>query len=288
MRTITKNVLNDKKKTLFETIQDYAKSNDAIVVARLHKVRAAQLMSLKKSLTGQVIFAVAKNRIAAKALKDSKLVSDEFLQSLKGQNVIIFTNMDPFKLCLILRKNVVSLAAKAGDIASDDVLIASGNTGIPAGPVLSDFREVGIPTRIDTGNIWVSENTVAAKKDDIISPKLAAIFSSLGLTPIRSDLSISKASWDGLLLNETDVQIDLEECTRRLVESAHSAFAVAVNAQYLTSETCPLILSDAKKNAIALAVSMEYPADETVALLLTKGEQDAAILHDAAKSKGYN
>ena len=49
MRTITKSVINPKKAELYKQIQEYSKDSDIILISSLHKVRSAQLLSLRKS-----------------------------------------------------------------------------------------------------------------------------------------------------------------------------------------------------------------------------------------------
>ena len=65
----------------------------------------------------------------------------------------MFTNMSPFKLNVLLGKNKVMLFARGGDAASMDVVIPPKNTGIAPGPMLTDFKENGIATKIDQGTI---------------------------------------------------------------------------------------------------------------------------------------
>src|SRR5579875_2788685 len=120
--------------------------------------------------------------------------ASEFVSRLDGQNALIFTNMNPFKLFLVLEKSKVSLPARAGDIATENIIIPSGNTGIPPGPVLSEFKEAGVPTRIESGNIFVSKDTIVARPGDSISPKLAGLLARLNLKPIKAGLSIFMAS----------------------------------------------------------------------------------------------
>ena len=45
------------------------------------------------------------------------------------------------------------LAARGGDIASMDVVVEPKNTGIAPGPMLTEFKENGIATKIDQGTI---------------------------------------------------------------------------------------------------------------------------------------
>ena len=52
----------------------------------------------------------------------------------------MFTNINPFKLNSILSQKKC-FGIKGGDIASKEIIIPAGNTGITPGPVLSEFKE---------------------------------------------------------------------------------------------------------------------------------------------------
>ena len=60
-------------------------------------------------------------------------------------------------------KTKYSWGLKGGDIAPNELVIPAGNTGINPGPVLSEFKESNVPTKIDQGTIWVSKDTIVAK-----------------------------------------------------------------------------------------------------------------------------
>ena len=287
MRTITKSVINPKKLELYNQIQEYSKDSDIILISSLHKVRSAQLLSLRKSLKGKVKFLVAPNRIAAKALLEGKIVNEDFAKTLKNQNVLMFSKIDPFKLYITLTKNTVNLAARAGDTVTDEIKISSGDTGIPAGPVLTDFREAGVPTRIDSGNILVTADSIAAKKGDVITSKLASLLSKLGLTPIKAGLSISKAYWNGALLDGSEIRIDIDEYISEILKSSQSALVLAVDLQYLTSETSSIIISKASNDALQLAIASGYLSEETIPSIISTANQEANSLKESVKSKGY-
>ena len=108
MRTITKSVINPKKAELYKQIQEYSKDSDIILISSLHKVRSAQLLSLRKSLKGQVKFLVAPNRIASKSLLEGKIVNEDFAKTLTNQNVLMFSKIDPFKLYINPLKSLLS------------------------------------------------------------------------------------------------------------------------------------------------------------------------------------
>src|SRR6476659_6855674 len=172
-----------KKVELYNDLQRLAKSYNVIALSKMTKVRSAQLMSIRKKIKIITI----KNKVAQRSFE--KIFNDvnglEFLnKELEGQCALMFTNLNPFKLNLTFDKNKIFLPAKGGDIAPNELVVPAGNTGINPGPVLSEFKESKVQTKIDQGTIWVTKDTVVAKPGDTISQKLAALLSKLNIKPI--------------------------------------------------------------------------------------------------------
>ena len=90
---------------------------------------------------------------------------DRLADDIQEQCMLLFTDMSPFRLNMFLSQNKVMLAARGGDIASIDVEIEARNTGIAPGPMLTEFKEAGIPTRIDQGTIWIAKDTVPSSRE---------------------------------------------------------------------------------------------------------------------------
>lgn len=277
------------KTETIKTVEDLAKKYDTIIVSKLDKVRASQLMLLRKNFKGELVMLVAKNKIAAIGLSRAGIKhANEFLSKLEGQNALIFTNMNPFKLYLSLEKSKVNLPARAGDIATDEITVPAGNTGIPPGPVLSEFKEANVATRIESGSIYVSKDSIVARPGDKISPKLAGLLSRLNLKPIKAGMSIFMASSDGLLLLQKDIVIDLELYRRELTQVAAEAMALALEAAYATPETLPLLLAKGFKGAREVARESGYVTSETADSVLGFADAQAKALLDLAKNKGYS
>ena len=144
-----------KRKTqMYQQLQELPKKYKVLALVRMEKVRASQLLPLRKKLLGEVEIISVKDKLAKIALKKTGIKGTEKLVSkLNGQCLFMFTNMSPFKLNVLLSKNKVLLNARGGDLASIDVVIPPKNTGIAPGPMLTDFKENGVPTKIDQGTI---------------------------------------------------------------------------------------------------------------------------------------
>ncbi len=199
----------------------------------------------------------------------------------------MFTNINPFKLNLTFDKNKIFLAAKGGDIAPNDLVIPAGNTGINPGPVLSEFKESKVPTKIDQGTIWVSKDTVVAKTGDVISQKLAALLSKLDIKPIEAGVAVNFAISEGLEFKEKDLKIILEDYIQELVKSYQEALVLSVEAVYFNKESMPLILLKAKQQAISLSSESGYLSPETTGFVIAKANSIADSLSRQLDSKGY-
>ena len=277
-----------EKVAMVERVAKLAKEYPVISVTKLSKVRSAQLMAVRKVLRGNAEIVVVKNQLAILGLKKAGLKNaDELLKHMSGQNALIFSRLDPFKLFLLLEKNRVNLGARAGDIAPNDIVIPAGNTGQQAGPVLSEFREAGIQTKIEAGSIQVVKDSVVAKQGAVISPKLASLLSRLGIKPIRAGLAIALAYEGGLIYGAEAVAIDLDKYRETLAQAYASAMAVAVFIGYVTKETAPKIIAKAYREALALAVETGEITRESAPVIIGKAEAEANAVLAKAKEKGY-
>ncbi len=278
---------NPKKVETIERVSELAKKYPVLAVTSLTKVRATQLMAVRKALRGHAEVYVVKNKLAVLGLQKAGIKNaDQLLSHLTGQNALIFSTYDPFKLFLTLDRNKVYLPARAGDKAPEDIIVPAGNTSLPAGPVLSEFREAGIQTKIEAGSIWVNKDSVAVKKGALISPKLASLLSKLNIKPIRAGLTIALAYESGLIYAGEVVAIDLEKYRQSLLDAFSSSRGLAIVIGYVTKETAPDILARAYREAMSLAVEAGFLNKETAPMILGKAEAEAAALTAKAREKG--
>ncbi|MEM3517397.1 MAG: 50S ribosomal protein L10, partial [Candidatus Bathyarchaeia archaeon] len=174
---------------------------------------------------------------------------------------------------------------KGGDIATSDIFIPAGNTGLPPGPIISEFNKFKIPTKIESGSIWISSDVIVARKGEVIPAELASLLSRLGIKPIEAGLSLSLAYEDENIFTAEDLTIDLEKVKEDLRVSIQQALSLAVNAAYLIPETAPQILAKAHLNALALAIEVEYPEKETLLNTLKTAYIRALTLAEKANFK---
>src|ERR687897_78452 len=278
-----------KKRLMYQQLQKLPREFNVIALSKMTKVRATQLMTIRKKFREDIKITIIKNKVAKRAFENTKDVAglDSLSKQLEGQIALMFTNINPFKLNSILSQNKVFLPAKGGDTASKEIIIPAGNTGITPGPVLSEFKEANVPTKIDQGSIWVSRDTVIARKGEVISQKLASLMSKLNIKPIEAGITLNFAITAGLLLRESDLKINLEQYRNEMSRSFQEALALATEAGYLTSETVIPLLLKTHQKAVALASESAYISQDTVALVLPRAQSKAYTVANEAKTRGY-
>ena len=279
-----------KKRIMYEELQRIPSEYNVIALSKMSKVRAAQLMMIRKKFRNEINIKIVKNKVAIRAFEKVKGVAgiENLRDQLEGQCALIFTNINPFKLNLIFAQNKVFLAAKGGDIATKEIFVPSGNTGITPGPVLSEFKTANVPTKIDQGTIWVTKDTLVAKPGDVISMPLASLLSKLNVKPVEAGISVNFAIAEGLQFKEQDLRLNLDEYKEELARSFAQALALATEAGYMTPETVTPLLVKAHQQAISLATEAGYMTSETAGFVLPRAQIQAQAIANKAKEKGYN
>ncbi|HEX7034067.1 MAG TPA: 50S ribosomal protein L10, partial [Nitrososphaera sp.] len=273
-----------KKRLMYQELQELPTKYNVIALSNMTKVRATQLMAIRKKFRDDIKIRIIKNKVAIRAFEKVQNVAglDQLKNQLEGQCALMFTNISPFKLNLIFAQNKVFLPAKGGDIATKEIVVPAGNTGITPGPVLSEFKVANVPTKIDQGTIWVSKDTVVAKPGDVISMQLASLLSKLNVKPIEAGIAVNFAIAEGLLFKEEDLKIDLEEYKTELVRSFQEALALATEVGYVTPETIKPMLAKAQQQARSVAAEAGYVTPETADFVLPRANAKAQAV--AAKA----
>ncbi|HKZ95273.1 MAG TPA: 50S ribosomal protein L10 [Candidatus Bathyarchaeia archaeon] len=270
-----------QKAAQVEEIRKLLTEYKALGIANLQKVRAAQLQEMKKKLQDMAHVRVIKNTLMRRAVAESKSKPglEKLEPMLSGSNIFLFTNLNPFKLSLLLEKGRVRTTAKAGDVAAIDVLVPAGNTGQPPGPVISQLGAVGLPTRIEAGSVWINKDTMVAKKGDLIDARLAGVLSKLGIKPVEVGLNLKAVYEDGFIITDEQLHIDVDGFRKSLIEAASRALNLSLNAAYPTLETMSLLLQTAHRRAFNLAINAGVLTKETIGDLLRKAHAEASALN---------
>ena len=274
-----------KRKTqMYQQLTELPKKYKVMSIIQMRKVRSTQILPLRKTLKGDVEFVCFKDKVAAKALESLDIPGvKDMIGDLKGQIMFIFTDMSPFKLNVLLAKNKIMMAARGGDIASIDIVVPAKNTGIAPGPMLTEFKEAGIPTKIDQGTIWIAKDSTPVKKGEAINEKLASILGKLDIKPVEAGISLYSALEDGLKYAEAEMVIDVDKVRDQFAQAHQEAVSLSIEAAYVTPDNISQILSKASQYARSLSVESGFMTDETKEQILQKADAQAKAVAGQAK-----
>ena len=273
-----------RKAEMHQLLQELPKKYQVMAIIKMNKVRSTQILPLRKTLKGEVEFVSIKDRVAKKALESLDVPGiKDMVGELKGQIMLMFTNMSPFKLNVLLAKNKIMMAARGGDIASIDIVVPAKNTGIAPGPMLTEFKEAGIPTKIDQGTIWIAKDSTPVKKGEAINEKLAALLGKLDIKPVEAGITLNTALEAGLKYSEEEMIIDVEKVRNQFAQAHQEAVSLSIEAAYITADNVSQILSKAAQSARSVSVESGFMTDETKEQILQKADAQAKGLAGQAK-----
>ena len=274
-----------KRKTqMYQQLQEIPKKYQVLALVRMEKVRASQLLPLRKKFKGEVEIMSIKDKVAKKALEKLDIPGiKDVIGKLTGQCLFMFTNMSPFKLNVLLGKNKILLLARAGDTASMDVIIPAKNTGVAPGPILTDFKDAGVPTKIDQGTIWITKDTTPAKKGEPISAKLAVLLGKLDIKAVEAGIALDTALEKGIIYAKEEMVIDVEKFRNDIAQAHQQAISLSIEAAYITADNIKQILSKASQSGRSVALEAGYLTDDNKEQILQKAHSQAQGLSSKAK-----
>jgi large subunit ribosomal protein L10 len=276
-----------RKKEEAEKVSELISGRRMLMLISAERVRASLLNEMRDEFIGRMTIRYTKPSILRRALESK---GDQSLKELaekhvRGSTILVLSDEEPFRVAREFKSRAVQLPAKAGDVASDEIVVEPGNTGLPPGPVISELNEAGIPTRIETGSVWVTKRTVVAKLGDAIPARLASALSKLGMKPIRSYLRPKCAWYDGSVLEGGILETSLDEIAAQLTSSWNAGIALAIAAKMFMKDSVSVLLSRAATEARALAESASFITPESVTSSIATEKNEPSAPESGSQTK---
>ncbi len=274
-------LLKSEKPRVVKELVELINSHKIVALIDIHKLPAKQMQSLKALVPGKV--KVSRKTLIRRAIEESgKPGLDKLLEYPAVQPALLFSNDNPFRLATFLEKNKSPAAAKEGDIAPKDIVIQAGPTQFPPGPTISTLNKVGLKTSVQNGKIHIDKDKVVAKKGDVITPELVAVFNLLGIEPMEIGLNIVAVWENGSVLPGDVLVIDEKEYFDRIVAAAKAALNLSVEISYPTKESIELIIAKAVRQARSLVTEEGLPVPEMMGDVISSAHQKAVAVKKEA------
>ncbi|OYT39765.1 MAG: 50S ribosomal protein L10 [Desulfurococcales archaeon ex4484_58] len=264
------------------------KTYPVFVIADLTGYPTNQLQRLRKKLDKKVVFRVSKNKLIMLAMKKAGIDTSKFEEILTGQNLLMFTNMNAFELADLIDKLRSKTYYKPGDIADQEIVIPAGDTGLPAGPILSTFGKLKIPTRVQGNTITVARDTVVAKPGDKISEELASLLQKLNMPLKEVRLHIKVAYDNGILIPGDQLALNIDEYRESLLKAHLEALSVGVEISWPEPEIIELSISKAARQALMLAIESAFITPETIEHVIRSAHMKAYLLATELAKQGVD
>ena len=259
------------KKEEVKELKSLIDSHEVVGIVNLLNIPARQLQKMRQSLKDKATIRMSKKNLINLAFEDSintKGNISDLSNHMEGQPAIVFTNMNPFKLFKILENSKTSAPAKAGNIATDDIVVPGGDTGFEPGPLLGELQQVGIPAKIDKGKIVVSKDHVLVKAGEEVSKNAASMLTRLDILPMEVGIDLTAAYEDESVYTSDLLTIDDEKTLADLQSAFTQAFNLSVNVGIPTKETIVAIIQNAKSKSFNLAMNASILNSETTEHLI--------------------
>lgn len=259
------------KKEEVNELKGLIDSSEVVGIVNLLNIPARQLQEMRKTLVGKATIRLSKINLMKLALEDcddEKANITGLSDYMEGQPALVCTDMNPFSLYKILEDSKTSAPAKAGSIASVDIVVPAGDTGFPPGPFLGELQQIGVPAKIDKGKIVVSKDTVVVEEGEEVPKNVAAALTRLDIKPMEVGMDLKAVYEEGSIFEADVLSIDEEETLANIQSAFTRAFNLSVFTAYPTKETISTIIGTAHSKAYNVGIEAAILTDKTSDMLI--------------------
>ena len=251
------------KKTQIDEIKKLTTTYSTIAIINLEMLPNRQLQKVKKKLRADVIFKPVKKWLATVAFEASANPAVKQLVKHFGRYpLLIFTNLGAFELFKSLKESRQMVAAKANQIAPDDIWVQAGPTPFTPGPVISELATLKIKSGVVHGKIEIKQDSLVVKKGEKVVPLAASILAKLGITPIKIGVDLIAAVEKGELYLSKVLDIDQDKFMADLRRAAAEALALSMELGIINSDNAPQLIGKAYRNAKAVSDALNLGDNE--------------------------
>lgn len=244
---------------------------DKCIVLTVDNVGSKQIANMRKKFRGRARFLFGKNTMIRKVIrehvketKNRKLMA--MLDLCKGNSGFIFTQDDVAPLRKEVISDKVQQPAKAGIIAPADVWVEPGPTGMEPTQT-SFFQSMNIPTRINRGQIDISERVHLIVKGTKVGLSEAQLCSKLGIKPFFYGCEVVSVYDNGEAYDASVLDLTEDDIANFFFGGLRQVAALSFAIEYPTITMVPHAILNAYKKMLALGLSLDTYSWENLALV---------------------
>ena len=232
---------------------------------------------VRKIFRGKADFVYTNKVVIYNALKNSHPTLAEKVKEVR-MPVLMLTDLDPFETTRIAMENKAYTKIKTGEKAPMDIVLPSGPTPFPPGPMLSQFSSVGVKTKNEGGKISIISDTTVVKKGEPVSEKVASILSSMDIRPKELMLSVSYALTGAITFGKEILYRTRESYLSDVSKAFSESLALSIGAGILNKYSIKSVIKKAYIGVKFLSVNRNILTKSTVNDIITKASLQADAL----------
>ena len=239
---------------------------------------------IKKVFRKKAEFVYANKVVIFNALNQAGYKLAEKVKEVK-MPVLMLSNEDPFDIAREAMENRTFTKLKAGEISENEIILPSGPTPFPPGPMLSQFSSIGVKTKNEGGKISIIADTTVVKKGKKVNEKIASILSSMDIRPKELVLSIAYAYDGKTIFNKELMYTKKETYINDISRIFNAALKISVDNSIINKYSIKPIIKKIYIGVRFLSVNRNIVSSSNARDILAKAMNEANALNKVIGGK---
>ncbi|WVQ95289.1 hypothetical protein IAU59_002384 [Kwoniella sp. CBS 9459] len=277
------------KEIYFEKLRALIEQYPSIFVVNIDNVSSQQLHMIRQALRGKGVVLMGKNTMVRRAIRGLLAEFPQFeklMPYIKGNIGFVFTSGDLKEIREIIVANKVAAPARAGAVATVDVYVPAGNTGMEPGKT-SFFQALGIPTKIARGTIEIVNDVQVVQAGNKVGTSEATLLNMLNISPFTYGMTVVQIYDNGAVFASSILDIEEKTLINQFVSAIKTIAAISLATGFPTIASVMHSLVNSYKNvlAVSLATDYEFEGSAKIKEYLANPEAFAAAAAPAASAE---
>jgi len=248
------------KEQYFTKLRQLLDTYPSIFLVNVDNVGSNQMHQIRVALRGKGVVLMGKNTMVRRALRSvlSELPQFErLLPHVRGNIGFVFTSGDLKEVRTIIQSNKVAAPARAGALATVDVIVPGGNTGMEPGKT-SFFQALRIPTKIARGTIEIVGDVQVVTAGTRVGSSEATLLNMLNISPFTYGMRVIQIFDSGNIFSPDVLDIDEKVLIDRFLSGIKTIASISLALKYPTIVSISHLLVAAYKNVLAVSIATDY------------------------------
>lgn len=253
----------ERKAQMYEKAKDLFSTHENYMLLSIKRVKSTQFKDVKAAIGPKVKFLIAKNKIIKRALEDLDSAKyTDLIDQLHGDVIIaFFDGTDPKTVLQASRGNMRKALAMPGDVATDDVIVPAGPTGL--GPEkISIFQNARIITKINKGKIEIANDHKLVQGGEVVTISNAKLLGMLNVLPFEFGLDILKVFEGKETYGKKLLDVSEDDVTSAFESATAVIAAISLGTGITTEASVPFEVRNAFADVVKVSLATGFTIRE--------------------------